>query len=736
MSRLAEHEGHEYQLPMYQVNPPAYNSQGYHQHSSVRSNPPKTSTMITASNNATAGITPSSNPSTSASTQKSKKKHLQVHWHPSVNERQATKRNHQNLSLLAILLFFSSLTVILLHYSGCEIATGRCPRRLSESDSSSLPALALAYGRKRLQNAADALGTEKVTTGVFGEEGLPMDRESMMTAAGSGRRYRAPSNKQWNALNRSPKSIQYDTGSTDQSDVFDHGDSDDQIMLDLPALESDADTDYFEDNELAVDDEEAEAEELTVMAATARTSATPQEAYVEIWKEVSEPLSEDDYLELEEDSVVLSKTEDLQQRRSINNRLDPDTKYMTYLPDAELTNQFHSMLHAAMLSKSLGRTLILPPITGSSQESSQENQPWSSYFDLETFMHLTGINLIEFQDVREPDRLVVASESLKCHITGGVGSLRPLDFTAKAFLRQWKFDLSMTQFETETSDFNELVPILRTREWEHLLCITNGYNIAVPKKEGWNLFGRYLYFTPAVERFFEAAVRQLNERDMQRRVSPHQNYRNEYHRDRGLQQLQQGQFEREPSNEGQNFGRDQAAGSKNRYSDQINSAIIPDTKLYRDTHDDAISDKTKSSSQVTQPIGPFIAIHARRGDFVEYCQQHYQHALESCLPTTQGLASTLHRLLVADQSLRGLPVYVSTNEDRSEELAEFRALGWHVLDHQAIGSRERLGAFGAAFVDQIFMAEAKVLIGVRSSAVSWIGAYRQEDWHGRRAVFM
>ncbi|CAO3568029.1 unnamed protein product, partial [Mortierella alpina] len=590
---------------------------------------------------------------------------------------------------------------------------------------------------------------------VFGDDGLMMDDDTAVAGAG---RLRLDPGRSWSQLSGRLK-LDRESGrqpgnAADYSDDSSLGDSSlDQALRD-PSEETDIDsastdagseTEEFAELDYSFggimtegEDDILEAQQANqddmdddTQALRGSAGATPQEAYVDIWSETSDTLSEDDYQELEEDYLVLSKmeaTKQQQQQHSLNSRLDTNVKYMTYLPYAGLTNQFYSMLRAIMIAKSLDRTLILPPITASSHDKSKQNQPWSSYFDLDTFMYLTGVKVVEFLDLREPDQ-IAAAESLKCHITCGVGSLRPLDFSAKEFLKQWKFDLSMTPLEIETTEFNELVPALRTMESEQMLCITHGYKIAVPKKEEWDLYGRYFYFTPAVERFFAGVLDKMAADDLQQtQMSMKQRFMDE-HSDQPIN----AQLRPDSTQQEQQRREDEHERSEDHHnilsSGLMNSAIVTDTDLYDDSVRQVTNDKSEIQINNT-PIrshGPFISIHVRRGDFIDYCQQHFQHALHTCLPTTQELASTLQDLLVADPSLRGLPVYVSTNEDRPEELAQFRYLGWHVLDHQRMGSREKLGVFGAMMMDQIFMAQAQVLIGVRTSTFSKVGAYRQED---------
>ncbi|KAG0002885.1 hypothetical protein BGZ80_009878 [Entomortierella chlamydospora] len=737
MSRPTDHNTQEEcHIPIMELHsPPSY----------TLNNNPISSTCITI-NHPNTDTNPQPMSSLSNPSSLKRRKSLQVHWHPSVNQLQAAKRRRQIVSLLSILAFFSSLTLVLFHYSGCDITTGQCQQTITSPSSSSVTGSSLVQGRKQIlgPNAPPS------SVGIFGSEGLLMDSEVMI--ATGGRRYKAHARGPWSFLYGHQKSNHHRVGEEgsreDENEAY-GGDASryedeserQEVMESSESVENEMNEFEEEDYGLGetevsggrseFDFEEDDVEDLTPTTEKS-LKPIPQETYVDNWNEGSDLLS-DEYIELEDDYIPLPRGDDYRRRQSLNGRMDPDTKYMTYLPDSGLSNQFHGMLRAMMLAKSLCRTLILPPITVSNyyydynkdsdddEDKSQQNQPWSSYFELETFKYLTGVKIVELQDLRDPNQVSVSpQEGLKCQITSGVGSLRPLDSTAKEFVKQWKFDLSLTQLRTETSELDELVSALEGQD-EKLLCISNAYNIIVSEDDEWDLFGRYLYFSPKFEGAFSRVLQGLNEEGMQRQVS-HQ------------------QPEQQPEGSASTTEqRSDAIASKIQHNDnndfydhgRINSAIIPNiNKLYRDLI--SRSDKNKAS-----PLhGPYISIHAKRGDHIDYCQQHFQHDLRSCLPTTQELASTLHNIILSDPSLKGLPVYVSTNEDRPEELDEFRALGWQVLNHQEMGSKKQLGVFGPMMMDQIFMAKAQLLIGVRTSAFSKVGANRVEDWYARRAVFM
>ncbi|KAG0040033.1 hypothetical protein BGZ82_005683 [Podila clonocystis] len=178
-------------------------------------------------------------------------------------------------------------------------------------------------------------------------------------------------------------------------------------------------------------------------------------------------------------------------------------RYFNYNPYAGFSNQFYCMLRTMHIAKRLNRTLLIPPITSSSHDTSRRNQAWSDFFDLDEFEAKTGLKVIEYHDLRNkgefrgptavresgtslggywvPPHLIAdpnndkrygrpletppkqmslqeiqlhsegsqhsfgtgigsVDMSFPCHVTCGFGTKRSLDYTAKGFLRQWGFD--------------------------------------------------------------------------------------------------------------------------------------------------------------------------------------------------------------------------------------------------------------------------------------------------------
>ncbi|KAF9312069.1 hypothetical protein BG003_006692 [Podila horticola] len=661
---------------------------------------------------------PSHSRTTSPTTPR-KKSPLQVHWHPSVNQHQQSKRTRHILSVLAVLAFFSSITFVLYHYAGCDITSGKCHRFTRH------------HQRGGQQLRGGRLKTIKpLRPMILGESSMTIEEPSR-------EQVKAKATHPWDLLYGNPEIEWARTGnnkdiSNDDNDTNHDHHSNDNVAQTPPERPpqgnqySDAEDDdatdpvdpIDEDPVFDVDHDNTEGDDTEEYENEDDSDSTPQQAYAGIWNENAEALTEDDYLELEEDYQAMAQPgqtfisrldqvsqEELARKPEVRGFGDDDmtspvAKYMIYLPAEGLTNQFFGMLRAIMVAKSLGRTLVLPPITSSRHSEGKKNQPWSSFFDLPTFAYLTGVNIIEIKDLRDPELESTKIEPLECHVAFGVGSLRVLDDTAKDFLEQWKLEFrsvgaisSRPLLEIETAEFDDMVSLLRSQEHERLLCLTNVNKIEVPVNTEWNLYGQYFYFSPRTETFFERLFLRLQRiRPVSRQTRLAHIYDND-------------------NNVHHDFG---ASLETDR------TTLVP--KGDRSRH--AISGRKT----------PFIVIHIRRQDFIEFCQTRFQHQMQRCLPTAQDLVERLQEVLVDRPDLRGVPVYVVTDEDRAQKLAEMRAMGWQIVNHARLGTVTALGPFGPPVLDQMLMAKAQVVIGVQPSAFFRVAAHRQRDWSGRKAV--
>ncbi|KAF8940585.1 GDP-fucose protein O-fucosyltransferase-domain-containing protein [Dissophora ornata] len=177
------------------------------------------------------------------------------------------------------------------------------------------------------------------------------------------------------------------------------------------------------------------------------------------------------------------------------------TKYFTYLPYAGITDQFYGMLRGMEVAKALGRTLIIPPITGSIHDESKQNQPWSKFLDLKRFSKVTGVKVVEFHDLRDAE--LTEYNELQCGITCGVGSKDAIDFTAEGFLRQWRLNATLGSLPADESNLDGIISMLKSLQDDKYVCISNTYKILVKDKSEWERFGQHLHFSKELEGFVE-----------------------------------------------------------------------------------------------------------------------------------------------------------------------------------------------------------------------------------------
>ncbi|KAF9583296.1 hypothetical protein BGW38_009812 [Lunasporangiospora selenospora] len=317
--------------------------------------------------------------------------------------------------------------------------------------------------------------------------------------------------------------------------------------------------------------------------------------------------------------------------RPFESTLIKEELYLTYLPYAGITNQFYAILRGIEVAQSLGRTLIIPPITASSHDKSKQSQPWSRFLDLDRFMQLTGVKVVELHELRDQER--TEYNTIRCGIVCGFGSKRTIDFTAKGFLKQWRLNLTLEALPQDPTKLEAITGMLDANplQTQKFLCISNAYKISVKDKAEWERYGQYLHFTKELEGFVQEFL------------------------------------------------------NKNL----VQAEPVKDPK----------------SQQPVVPAQKYLAVHARRGDFAQYCEGNFAGSkMMHCLPSTAQIAQRINdvqtRLNPNMDPEAVMPVFVATNEQRPEELKRFADLGWKYLDHQVMGTADRLGVFGPMMVDQ------------------------------------
>ncbi|KAF9202194.1 hypothetical protein BGZ49_007607 [Haplosporangium sp. Z 27] len=427
--------------------------------------------------------------------------------------------------------------------------------------------------------------------------------------------------------------------------------------------------------------------------------------------------------------------------------LDPNTKYVSFLPFAGLTNQFMGLEFGALLAKKLNRTLILPPIISNNHDDENTHQHWSRYFDLPRFTHLTGIPVLEWDHVRpltpaqravgrdqalrrtpngtiETKEWVQVAENLTCEMISGYGGLeKGVNHSARNFLWHFLFRAIYVQKPPPppgTPDFtqanvtggaylNNGMDVLddivaRYIDSEsQLLVLSNTYKIQDPpygNRRQWSEIGANLHFVPQLMEYVTMCVNE------------------ELRRDRGIETLLNDDPEEKEVPVDDKDALPQIPKSKNPNATDSGDIDNPET------------------SKITAPVVriPHIAVHLRRGDIGLKCSADKERCLVPFDRIVEAVA--LARTAAAARGLHSrLPVVVTTDTTSEDDIQRIQQLGWHRMDHSKYGTEKLWGSFGAVLVDSAILAHADEFVGTAVSTLSKIAAARQSSWYHRKAIY-
>lgn len=383
--------------------------------------------------------------------------------------------------------------------------------------------------------------------------------------------------------------------------------------------------------------------------------------------------------------------------------LPATNKFFSYLPMGGGNNQFTSLQRAALLAKDLGRTLIIPPISPNSHIKVWAGPRYSEFYDLESFSAQSGIPVLEWHDVKQTPENPPSSlthhwnnfgEDFPCIANGGIGveNKHLYDHFRPQFLMNFK---SIAPAEDTTKgkavEYSFARDVLLKDRQDESATDTMWKCLSCP------------YF--------------LNGPDLN---------------DRAWKEI----------------------GLHMKFNAKIEAMVdeILDTLLPRPT------------ASTTRRHPEFIIVHLRRGDIVTKCKPGQDE--KECLVQieeiaekvdgiekqrrTKALAGTTEQN--ADVVFERLPVLVTTNEKRPEELEKLEKLGWIMLDHgdaekdehgqvkpsttKKLGTMTALGPFYPPMLDAVLLTRGDYLIGMSNSRMSQLAAQRGAAWYGHSTMLM
>ncbi|KAG9071930.1 hypothetical protein KI688_006149 [Linnemannia hyalina] len=419
-------------------------------------------------------------------------------------------------------------------------------------------------------------------------------------------------------------------------------------------------------------------------------------------------------------------------------------RYFSYLPMGGGNNQFMSLQKAALLAKDLKRTLILPPISPNSHIRTWAGPRYSQFYDLESFTQKSGIPVLEWHDIKmTPENVPDGfghqweefSEDFPCTPNGGIGlgntSLYD-KFRQQFLLKYVKTIAADDKTEGKSTDYKYARDVLLKdtattapaagtapppngeiaidpNMWK---CLSCPYFLGGPDvgPRTWAEVGVFLRFNEKIEAMVDDILDVL--------LGP--------------------AIEGEPAT---------TAGP--------------------------VVDSTSTTHKAFRPHPQFIIVHLRRGDIVNKCPAGM--AEKDCIVQIEAIAdkideiekvrrtaalAALKEMMTDDDPAsdgrnyvhKRLPVLVTTNEQRREELDKIDRLGWILLDHgddekdekgqikpsktKKLGTELRFGPWYPPMLDAVLLTRGDYLIGMANSRMSILATQRGAAWHNHHTMVM
>ncbi|KAJ7665222.1 hypothetical protein DFH06DRAFT_1323617 [Mycena polygramma] len=129
-----------------------------------------------------------------------------------------------------------------------------------------------------------------------------------------------------------------------------------------------------------------------------------------------------------------------------------------------------------------------------------------------------------------------------------------------------------------------------------------------------------------------------------------------------------------------------------------------------------------------EPIPPFIAVHARRDDFQNWCGDFTP---EECFPPLDVMTRRIEEVKAEIWRRKGIVVeyVIITSDERDKawwnQVAEF---GWKTPDHARLNTQEQYGIWYPVLIDAVIHSQASGFVGTDRSTFSILSARRVDSW--------
>ncbi|KAI0652041.1 hypothetical protein C8Q79DRAFT_899165 [Trametes meyenii] len=135
---------------------------------------------------------------------------------------------------------------------------------------------------------------------------------------------------------------------------------------------------------------------------------------------------------------------------------------------------------------------------------------------------------------------------------------------------------------------------------------------------------------------------------------------------------------------------------------------------------------------VEAEMPPYIAVHVRHGDFANWCWAAEKP--EDCFAPLPVIARRVREVQEELYARRGIDVpmsrvIITSDEQDPAWWDEVSALGWHTIDHKVAGTAEAFGRWYPVILDAAIQSGAVGFVGTDRSTYSIISRRRVETWN-------
>ncbi|KZT51347.1 hypothetical protein CALCODRAFT_503652 [Calocera cornea HHB12733] len=139
----------------------------------------------------------------------------------------------------------------------------------------------------------------------------------------------------------------------------------------------------------------------------------------------------------------------------------------------------------------------------------------------------------------------------------------------------------------------------------------------------------------------------------------------------------------------------------------------------------------------SEPIPPFISVHARRGDFGDKCKFFGKNGT-ACLPSLNQLRRRIGEVQtkLLQKGVSTDRVLITSDEKDPQWWEDIRQAGYTWIDHAQARTDALYGEWYSPLLDGIFHSLAAGFVGTDQSTMSLLAARRVEEWNAGPTAFL